>query len=72
MIRHILAVSIVVIIILLLERKNLKKATKITRTITIGILLISAALQVYILNNPDHVNPSMWLHFLLEPFDPIS
>ncbi|PLR79104.1 hypothetical protein CU633_01660 [Bacillus sp. V3-13] len=72
MINSMLLAGSVVLLILFLEKKNLKKATKSTWIITIGLLLVSAAIWVYIQTDPNHVYPSMWLNFLLEPFDPIS
>ncbi|PLR98826.1 hypothetical protein [Bacillus sp. T33-2] len=72
MIEHIWISGCAIALIVFLEWKNLKKATKSTRWFTLGILMFSGALWVYIQSEPNHFIPSEWLHSLLEPFDPIS
>ncbi|PZE21380.1 hypothetical protein [Paenibacillus xerothermodurans] len=71
MIKYTAPIILIIIGILLFERRNLKDMKTAHRWLVYSMLAVGGAIWIYVYGSDRTVHPTRWLQMLLEPFDPI-
>jgi hypothetical protein len=72
MIKNIMLTAALLAGVVLLDWKDFRKTTLITKWITFTVLGLSGIIWIYIVTAVNVPRPAVWLEHMLEPFDPIK